>query len=264
MILGEIIHDYRRQQQLSMDQFASLSGLTKGYISMLEKNQHPKTKKALLPTLETIEKIAKGMDIRPEQLIEQLDDQQLLGIILTAKDYLASLSRLELPPSLIEVASQLEGEAYEQWIAFGQQQVENLQNRSPKVLSLDDYRETVTIPVPGKVSAGTGYWQESDFDSSYSFLADELPEQGSYDTIAQVQGDSMEPLIADGDFLFIRLQPQLELNAIGIVSINGEQYVKKFKGDYFQSLNPDYEDIPIHETDQIRIIGKVVEIYQPD
>ncbi|MFX4060132.1 XRE family transcriptional regulator, partial [Streptococcus suis] len=56
-----------------MYKFAELSGLTKGYISILEKNQHPKTKKDLLPTMDKLEKVSKGMDISVRELIEQLD-----------------------------------------------------------------------------------------------------------------------------------------------------------------------------------------------
>ncbi|HEQ7796970.1 TPA: helix-turn-helix transcriptional regulator, partial [Streptococcus pyogenes] len=39
MKLGEIIKNFREEKKLSMDRFAEKSGLTKGYISMLEKNE---------------------------------------------------------------------------------------------------------------------------------------------------------------------------------------------------------------------------------
>ena len=38
MFLGEIVKKYRLEHKISMDEFARLSGLSKGYISMLEKN----------------------------------------------------------------------------------------------------------------------------------------------------------------------------------------------------------------------------------
>ena len=93
MILGEILKEYRSKHSLSMDKFAELSGLTKGYISMLEKNQHPKTKKALLQTLDTLKKVAKGMSISVGELIEQLDTNQdialtsMLIIVLSEFEY---------------------------------------------------------------------------------------------------------------------------------------------------------------------------------
>ena len=36
----------------------------------------------------------------------------------------------------------------------------------------------------------------------------------------------------------------------------------KFKGDYLQSLNPDYDDIYLNADDDIRPIGQVVAIYE--
>lgn len=57
MHLGEIIKKYREEHDnMSMDAFALRSGLSKGYISMLESNKNPRTgklkraaKKAVIP-----------------------------------------------------------------------------------------------------------------------------------------------------------------------------------------------------------------------
>lgn len=45
MNLGELIREYRNKNGLTMDGFAEKSGLSKSYISVLEKNKHPKTVK---------------------------------------------------------------------------------------------------------------------------------------------------------------------------------------------------------------------------
>ena len=37
MTLGDLIKNYREETGMSMDEFAEKSGLSKGYISMLEK-----------------------------------------------------------------------------------------------------------------------------------------------------------------------------------------------------------------------------------
>ena len=83
MKLGELLKLYRTEHKLSMDAFCELSDLTKGYISMLEKNEHPKSKKPIVPSYETIEKIAKGMQISVESLIDMLDDDQEIQINAT-------------------------------------------------------------------------------------------------------------------------------------------------------------------------------------
>ncbi|WP_044751556.1 LexA family transcriptional regulator, partial [Streptococcus suis] len=68
-----------------------------------------------------------------------------------------------------------------------------------------DARKRISLSVPGKVSAGTGYWQEDDYDTMVDFYADDIPDESKYDTVAVVVGHSMEPKIKNGDFLFIKL-----------------------------------------------------------
>lgn len=123
-------------------------------------------------------------------------------------------------------------------------------------------RKRVSLPVPGKVSAGTGYWQEDDYDTMVDFYEDEIPDESEYDTIAIVVGHSMEPKIKNGDFLFIKLKNQVDLNKIGIFKVDGENYVKKLKSDRLESLNKDYDDIQLSEENDIRTIGEVVDVYR--
>lgn len=123
-------------------------------------------------------------------------------------------------------------------------------------------RKRVSLPAPGKVSAGTGYWQEDDYDTMVDFYEDEIPDESEYDTIAIVVGHSMEPKIKNGDFLFIKLKNQVDLNKIGIFKVDGENYVKKLKSDRLESLNKDYDDIKLSEENNIRTIGEVVDIYR--
>lgn len=51
MTLGEIIKEYRTAHNLSMDAFSEKSGISKAYISLLEKNKHPKTGKPIAPSI---------------------------------------------------------------------------------------------------------------------------------------------------------------------------------------------------------------------
>lgn len=63
MTLGEIISNYRNVNQISMDEFAKRSDLSKGYISMLEKNKNPKTNKPIVPSMDTIWKVSRAMNM---------------------------------------------------------------------------------------------------------------------------------------------------------------------------------------------------------
>ena len=58
MTLGEIINDYRTKNNLSMDAFSIKSGISKAYISLLEKNRHPKTGKPITPSVQCIKQVS--------------------------------------------------------------------------------------------------------------------------------------------------------------------------------------------------------------
>ena len=73
MTLGEIIKAYRDEHELSMDSFAEKSGISKAYISLLEKNKHPKTGKPITPSIITIKQAADGMNMDFNILFNMID-----------------------------------------------------------------------------------------------------------------------------------------------------------------------------------------------
>ena len=80
MHLGEIVRQYRLENKMTMDEFSKKSGLSKGYISMLEKNENPKTKKEIVPTLETINQVAEVIGTDLDILLRQLGRNQKIDI----------------------------------------------------------------------------------------------------------------------------------------------------------------------------------------
>ncbi|VMW16259.1 cI repressor [Streptococcus pneumoniae] len=131
---------------------------------------------------------------------------------------------------------------------------------SENIIRLDDYRQATYQRVTGVVSAGSGSIQDDDLDMEVSFYEDEIPDD--YDAIAYVVGNSMEPKIKNGDYLFIKNTQQVDYNTIGIFQVDGANYVKKLRQGYLESLNPDYEDIHLDESNDIRTIGEVVSVYR--
>ncbi|HFN0147913.1 TPA: helix-turn-helix domain-containing protein [Streptococcus pneumoniae] len=131
---------------------------------------------------------------------------------------------------------------------------------SENIIRLNDYRQTTYRRVTGVVSAGSGSIQDDDLDMEVSFYEDEIPDD--YDAIAYVVGNSMEPKIKNGDYLFIKNTQQVDYNTIGIFQVDGANYVKKLRQGYLESLNPDYEDIHLDESNDIRTIGEVVSVYR--
>lgn len=82
------------------------------------------------------------------------------------------------------------------------------------------------------------------------------------DAVICISGDSMEPLIHDGDKIFLQYMPSVEEGEIGIFVLNGSAYCKQlcYEGNrpLLVSLNPAYHPIQIREGDQIVTHGKVL------
>lgn len=80
MILGDLIKDYRREHGYSMDQFAKLSGLSKAYISILERNVNPVNGKPVIPSLETIKAVSQAIGMDFNDVIAMLDGNQPVSL----------------------------------------------------------------------------------------------------------------------------------------------------------------------------------------
>lgn len=74
MTLRELVMEFRRENSISQRQFASMCGLSNGYISMLERNLNPKTNLPLTPSLPALKKIAQGMGMTLNDLFLKADD----------------------------------------------------------------------------------------------------------------------------------------------------------------------------------------------
>lgn len=79
MKLGQIMKQYRDQRGISMDEFSSLSGLSKGYISLLEKGCNNQGN-PIDPTIKTLRAVAKGMGINVNDLFQSLDTEQEVSL----------------------------------------------------------------------------------------------------------------------------------------------------------------------------------------
>lgn len=82
------------------------------------------------------------------------------------------------------------------------------------------------------------------------------------DACIRISGDSMKPVICDGDIVFVKFQPQVLTGQTGIFVLNGEAYCKKLEyraeRPCLCSFNPAYSPIFIKPTDELRVIGKVL------
>lgn len=72
MTLGDIIRDYRAAHNLSMDKFSEISGISKGYISMLEKNKTARGDEPS-PSFEMFKSVAKTIGMEVDDLIRTVE-----------------------------------------------------------------------------------------------------------------------------------------------------------------------------------------------
>lgn len=144
-------------------------------------------------------------------------------------------------------------------------------NVTLKLLNSDDIqkldKKKNKIPVLGKVAAGLPIEaQEEVID--WEEITDAMSKDGDYFAL-QIQGDSMEPRITNGDVIIVRKQDDAESGDTVVAMINGNDAVckklKKYKdGIALISTNPAYEPLYFSYSEigdiPVKIIGKVKEL----
>ena len=79
MKVGDAVKQFRNARGLSMDAFAKLSGLSKAYISLLEKGVNNQGEK-LVPSITTLRKVANAMGADVNDLIGMIDEDSYITI----------------------------------------------------------------------------------------------------------------------------------------------------------------------------------------
>lgn len=119
-----------------------------------------------------------------------------------------------------------------------------------KIITLD--MDSFEMPA----SAGTGMFLSDEYKEVIQVK--DCYEARTADFVIPISGDSMEPLYSDGDRVFVKSMPMVEVGEIGIFVINGDAYIKKRGRDRLISLNRKRKDIVFGEGDTIVCLGKVI------
>lgn len=95
------------------------------------------------------------------------------------------------------------------------------------------------VPLVGRIACGMPILAEQNIEGMIS-----VPEGWRADFVLTCRGDSMAPLIMDGDLVAVRSQPEVENGEIAVVRIDDEATLKKVNIDgttmVLQPLNPAY------------------------
>ena len=115
------------------------------------------------------------------------------------------------------------------------------------------------------LSAGFGDPTEIEGEGEPIFLYSSR-EVDRADCVFTVNGDSMEPAYHDGDMVLISRIPDapgLQLGEVGAFIVGNETYIKVYREDGLESLNPRYQPMHFHETESVYLIGRVMGILDP-
>lgn len=127
-------------------------------------------------------------------------------------------------------------------------------------------RNIATIPILGTVKAGYDWLAEENV-VDYVTLKENIPNIKEYYAL-KITGDSMLPLLSEGDLVIVHDQDDVESGQTAVVLINGEEatvkkVVKTNEGIELHSMNPyypvkkfTYEDM---KSIPVKIIGRVKE-----
>lgn len=233
--LGKRIRDLRERKNLTQTELSQELGM-KTYTTVSK--------------WESDENFPKGKDLKKLAELFGVSSDYLLG--------LAKESKRDTSSDISTIYNQLVPPRQEKVYNFAERQLEE-QNRGnvvrfPKKEKLPTIKNSASAANPTELVYGDTVVEEEEFERVPS----------SADFAVPIIGDSMEPVIRNGQFVFVKEQPDVEDGEIAIVEIDGDGVTCKevFK-DYenqsiiLRSINELYEDRVV-SPEQIRIIGKVV------
>ncbi|HAQ5686835.1 TPA: helix-turn-helix domain-containing protein [Enterococcus faecium] len=245
-ILGSVIKDARKKKKLTQEQLSKLTGYSQNTISNHENGNRSLDE-------DNIKTYATALDLTPDDLFEALDIKNSLENKMMIID--KKQTKID---NLLDLYSQLEESRQEKVYNFAEQQLEE-QNRGnvvhfPKKEKLPTIKNSASAANPTELVYGDTVVEEEEFER--------VPNNADF--AVPIIGDSMEPVIRNGQFVFVKEQPDVEDGEIAIVEIDGDGVTcKEVYKDYesqtiiLRSINELYEDRVV-SPEQIRIIGKVV------
>lgn len=103
MTIGDVIAKYRKDHDMSMDKFATISGLSKAYISVLERN---KTQRGSEPTpsIDTFRSVASAIGMDTDELIRMVDGKIKLSTQKSIPDGFDPLPPMKKVPLIGQIA----------------------------------------------------------------------------------------------------------------------------------------------------------------
>lgn len=265
MNLGYIIKKYRYEHgKMSIQAFADKCGLSKAYISMLERNKNAKTGEPIVPSIDTFKKVARAMNMPVQRLLSEVDG--FYNILPATDTDLKPIS--SLTSKILENFSS----TFKMLRALGCFTPDGLANalEIPRS-SIDLFEAGLQMPDLETLIKIADFFNVS---LDYLIRGESAPKTSKHYALNafytfKVKDHSMEPRIHMGDIAVIRNQPDVESGDLAAVTIGSSkvvlrQVVKNSAGITLIAFNPAVYKPMFYTNEQIQelpvvISGKMVE-----
>lgn len=256
-----VLLERRLQKKLSAKELADKVGVNKTTIYRYEKGQIEK-----MP-LSVVNRIAKVLEINPEFIIGFSDNPNSEIENIFINETVTILNKLQL-------------DRKKNVLTFTQNQLQEQEQEQGNVIThdfsvkkiVDEYENdgTENVDIAGEVAAGYGSFNEDKSQPIKTVSMNENDVPYHYDLAFEVSGDSMYPTFQDKEIIFVKKTTEVTNGMIGCIEINEEAFIKKMyiednrlrlvslNNDYDDYGNRLYPDFYADETDNLYIIGKVI------
>ena len=229
----ENIKRIKKEKNLTNDSLSQLSGISLGTLNKLLSGA------TVDPKLSTLTALSRAFEISLDEMLS------------------STSSRFALNDDLIRKYSELD--------RSGRETVDYIINKEYNRVKKEREAKPYTLENPAirqiklfntAASAGTGVYLSDSDATEISVYSNPITD--SADFAIRVSGNSMMPKYHDGDIILAEKTNKVDEGELGIFSLNGEAFFKKFGGDKLISLNPEYSDIHINAYDEIICFGRVI------
>lgn len=258
MGIGKRIKEARESKKLTQKELSALVGVTSSAIANYESGvSHPKEN--------VLYKLIKILDVDANYLFQDVVHlSEKYNLTLNEQSLVNDYRRLdphgkEIVDATLKIEiKRIDDEQRKQEERQKAQEAAK-KKATNKIVEMPETKEWVLPSYDISASAGTGtIFDES--ECTPMVLKSEPPYGAAF--IIPITGDSMTPKFHDGDYVFVRPQPTIDIGQIGIFYHDGGSYIKQLGNGELVSLNPEYPNIKIDEY--THCFGRVLGVYKPD
>ncbi|MGL5897945.1 MAG: S24 family peptidase [Lactococcus lactis] len=199
----------------------------------------------------------------------------LMGYDVPRSDSESDKKEYPLIDETIETMKRLEEPRQESVLKFAKVQLDRQNFDNSKLINMKHFtRENrkpkyTAVETIERVSAGFGFHYGENEKEIYYTLRTDLPK---FDFATVVVGDSMEPLLHDGDVILIRQSYDVPQGGIYVVDYDETSWVKEVTLEddvlILHSVNEKYRDrflpVPAEDGEYWSIVGEVVDWFTPE